>query len=55
MFCSECKKECVAVRRDFGYGKTEYWGAISTHANWQTVSECCDGDLLEKLEEEEHD
>ena len=45
--CSECGKPCNAVDRDFGFGATEYWGATSTHSNIQTVSECCDGDLLE--------
>jgi hypothetical protein len=41
------------VYRDFGFGRTEYWGAVSGHENWQGVSECCDGDVLSKEEMEE--
>jgi hypothetical protein len=54
-FCSECRKPCESVQRDFGYGRTEFWGAVSTHVNLQWVSECCDGDLLEELEEVEEE
>jgi hypothetical protein len=43
------------VERDFGYGRTEYWGAVSSHENWQWVSECCDGDVLSEKELEELD
>jgi len=48
-FCSHCGKPCHAVDRDFGYGANEYWGSTSFDSNIQTVSECCDGDLLDKL------
>jgi hypothetical protein len=53
--CSECKKSCKEAYRDFGYGLTEYWGAKSSHHNWQWVSACCDGDLIYELEEVEND
>jgi len=49
-YCSECRRPCREVERDFGYGRTEYWGATSTHTNVQAVSQCCDGDLLSKEE-----
>lgn len=58
MFCSECGKPCKAVDRDFGFGTTEFWGAMSTHINVHTVSHCCDGDVLDeppKGEEGEND
>ncbi len=51
--CSECRKHCVEVQRDFGYGMTEYWGAVSSHENLQWVSKCCDGDLIYELEEDD--
>ena len=51
--CSECKKSCAEVQRDFGYGLTEYWGAVAAHENLQWVSECCDGDLIYELEEQD--
>lgn len=47
-YCSECRKPCQEVRRDFGRGRTEYWGAVSSHENWLWVSDCCDGDVLTK-------
>ena len=47
-FCANCGKPCYAVDRDFGYGQTEYWGSVSSDSNIQTVSECCDGDLLDE-------
>jgi hypothetical protein len=49
-YCSECRRPCREVERDFGYGRTEYWGSTSTHTNVQAVSQCCDGDLLSKEE-----
>jgi hypothetical protein len=45
--CSACGKPCRAVDRDFGYGRTEYWGSVSSDEDIQTVSQCCDGDLLD--------
>ena len=51
--CSECRKFCDSVQRDFGYGMTEYWGAVSSHENLQWVSKCCDGDLIYELEEDD--
>jgi hypothetical protein len=52
-FCSECRKPCVKIRRDYGIGSYEYWGATGVHHNWQTVSECCEEDVLEEIEDEE--
>jgi hypothetical protein len=52
-FCSECLQPCDGVERDFGIGAYEFWGAAGSNHNWQEVSECCDGDLLEELPEEE--
>lgn len=49
-YCSECRRPCREVERDFGYGRTEFWGSISVHQNIHRVSECCDGDLLTKEE-----
>lgn len=53
VYCSECRKEAVAVQRDFGIGAYEYWGATGFDSCIMTVSECCDGDLLtqEQLDE----
>lgn len=44
--CSECRKPCNAVERDFGIGGYEFWGARGCDVNLQTVSDCCDGDPL---------
>jgi hypothetical protein len=52
-FCSECKKPCREVKRDFGIGAYEYWGQSGSDHNWQWVSHCCDGDLLDEIEEDE--
>lgn len=57
-YCSECRKKCNDVQRDFGRGSYEYWGVGGVDTNWQWVSECCDGDLvtqeeLHKIMEEE--
>lgn len=43
--CSECRKPCNDVERDFGIGAYEFWGAGGVDSNIQSVSECCDGDL----------
>ena len=52
-FCDECHKPCEGVWRDFGIGSYEYWGQVCRDKNTQYVSECCDGDLLESLPEED--
>ena len=52
-YCTECHGQCKEVRRDFGRGLTEYWGAVSAHEDWRWVSECCDAEVVESLEEEE--
>jgi len=51
--CSECNRPCNEVRRNFGRGLTEYWGAVSYHENWQSVSDCCYDDLIYELEEDD--
>ncbi len=53
--CSVCMKPCDTVERDFGYGVTEFWGAISCHTNIHTVSKCCDGDPIDEKDLEEID
>lgn len=54
-YCSECNKECDAVEMDFGIGPYEFWGFMGSHHNWQWVSQCCEGDLLDQPIEEEND
>lgn len=54
-FCEECRQPCEGVKRDFGIGRYEYWGHMCSDHNWQFVSECCDGDLLDDLVVEEDD
>ena len=49
-YCSECREPCEEIKRNFGYGSTEYWGAVSTHDKWYWVSKCCDGEVLTKEE-----
>jgi hypothetical protein len=51
--CSECNRSCNEVRRNFGRGLTEYWGAVSYHENWQSVSDCCYEDLIYELEDDD--
>jgi len=45
--CAECLKPCKDVDRDFGVGSYEYWGSSGYDSNIETVSHCCDGDLLD--------
>lgn len=52
-YCSECLEPCENVVRDFGIGRYEYWGAMCSDHDYQEVSDCCDGDLLEDYPEEE--
>ena len=54
-FCSECKQPCKDVRRNFGIGKYEYWGYMCSDNDWRWVSHCCDGDLLDEIEEEDEE
>jgi hypothetical protein len=52
-YCAECHKECDTVELDYGFGSYEFWGARGTHSNIQTVSTCCEADVLSKDELEE--
>ena len=54
-YCSYCKQECDVEEVDEGIGAYEYWGATGFHHNWQTVSECCEEDVLEEIEDEENE
>lgn len=52
-FCSKCKQECSSVERDFGYGSYDYFGAKGCHTHWEWVSECCEEEILEELDEDD--
>ena len=54
-FCSECHNPCEGVVRDFGIGRYEYWGYMCSDHDYREVSECCDGDILDELPEEEEE
>ena len=52
-YCTECHDPCREVRRNFGHGVTEFWGAAATHDDWRWVSHCCDAEVVQSLEKEE--
>ena len=52
-YCSECMKPCDTVTQNYGFGRTEYWGAIAGHDDWQTVSKCCESDVLSQRQWED--
>jgi len=54
-FCSECHKPCKDVVRDFGIGAYDFWGATGSDHDWRNVSECCYGDLLTEIPDEEEE
>lgn len=54
-FCSECHKPCDGEMVDFGIGSYEFWGATSVDSHITEVSECCMGDLLDEIPEEEEE
>lgn len=54
-YCSECNEECEAIKVDYGIGHYEFWGATGCHENWQWVSECCEGDLMDEPIGEDED
>jgi hypothetical protein len=53
MYCTICKKPTEVVKRDFGIGAYEFWGATGVDSCFMSVSKCCDGDCVENLEEYE--
>lgn len=53
-YCGKCKKECGWQELDYGFGVTEYWGAVSNHVCIERVSDCCEGDLYLDSELEQH-
>lgn len=52
-FCSCCREPCGIVTVDNGVGTTEYWGSVSTHHQYDQVSDCCHADVLDSLEDDE--
>ena len=52
-YCSECMKPCDTVSLNYGFGRTEYWGAVSGHDDWQTVSKCCESEVLSQRQWED--
>lgn len=52
-FCSCCREPCGIVTVDNGVGTTEYWGSVSTHHQYDQVSDCCHADVLDSLGEDE--
>jgi hypothetical protein len=52
-YCSECLEPCQRDVVDYGIGRYEYWGAMFSDHNYQEVSDCCEGDLLDEYPEEE--
>lgn len=53
MICLTCKNPSKLVQRDFGIGVYECWGATGEDSRFMWVSQCCDGDCVENLEEYE--
>jgi hypothetical protein len=54
-YCSCCLKECSRTVIDEGIGHYEYWGATGVDIKLVEVSDCCEGDLLNELPEEDED
>ena len=52
-YCAHCLQECKVVTIDEGIGSYEYWGATGVDIRLVEVSDCCEGDLLDELPEEE--
>ena len=52
-FCSDCKKECTGILRDFGIGAYEFWGDRGVHKDVQIVSPCCEAEVVETVDEED--
>lgn len=50
-YCSECKEKCFGVFRDMGIGPYEYWGTNYVDERWEWVSPCCEGEIMERLED----
>lgn len=48
--CEACGKECDTIEIDEG-GMEEIWGARMWHAQWVTVSDCCQENYEETKEE----
>lgn len=54
IYCGKCNQETYPEVRDYGHGRTEFWGSVSNHSDIAVESPCCDSDdlLLEPREEE---
>jgi hypothetical protein len=54
-FCGKCGKPCEVITIDDGIGSHEFWGSVSIHHDYITVSDCCESeqyfDEIEAFEE----
>jgi hypothetical protein len=48
MKCEDCGRPTNGQWVDFGVGPGEFWGRPFCDVNWQWVSECCEGDILDE-------
>jgi hypothetical protein len=51
-YCSNCKEHVLVDIEDYGLGKTEFWGSVSTHHDYRAVCSQCEEEL-EDWEEDE--
>lgn len=47
-YCKDCHERCRPQRMDFGIGAYEYWGARGNDVNIQTVSDCCEAEVVDQ-------
>ena len=52
-WCEDCGAEVTSVTVDNGIGHYEYWGATGIHHQYDEVSPCCQGEVLESEPEME--
>jgi len=46
--CSKCETFCEVLEISHGMETTEFWGATQSNEEIETVSDCCEAELLEK-------
>ena len=51
--CADCGEACTSVTVDNGIGHYEYWGATGIHHQYDEVSPCCQGEVIDEPELEE--
>jgi len=53
VYCKYCKEECGTIEIDMGIGPHEYGSVRAADVRLETVSDCCEAEVLKEAPEDD--